>query len=176
MTNIDFPKKKRRWKSQTMLCKRFTFTNVPPNTRPPPRWCSLNAFVRLSLFNGTTKPFQRLYPSHTAHRTKQMSSSCWENVYSKKREGKKPQWHLQMRGNWNPSWKAPSMLFWLQTEKKERTRNNGSVRTIFFFFYVLRPYVRFKYFDYILCSQAHKGHVCIYAFRHALPLTNKEQY
>lgn len=26
------------------------------------------------------------------------------------------------------------MLFWLQTEKKERTRNNGSVRTIFFFF------------------------------------------
>lgn len=25
------------------------------------------------------------------------------------------------------------MLFWLQTEKKERTRNNGSVRTIFFF-------------------------------------------
>lgn len=117
-----------------MLCKLFTFTNVPPNTRPPPRWCSLNAFVRLSLFNGTTKPFRRLYPSHTAHRTKQMSSSCWENVYSKKREGKKPQWHLQMRGNWNPSWKAPSMLFWLQTEKKERTRNNGSVRTIFFFF------------------------------------------
>lgn len=67
------------------------------------------------------------------------------------------------------------MLFWLQTEKKERTRNNGSVRTIFFF-NVLRPYVRFKYFDYILCSQAHKGHVCIYAFRHALLLTKKEQY